>query len=313
MSQKTHKKTAPAYHGWLVLDKPLGISSAAAVSIVRRKFGGVKAGHGGTLDPLASGILPIALGEATKTTSYAMGAEKSYEFEVKWGEQTATDDAEGEIIARSDVIPSSDEIQQVLDEFIGHIQQRPPAYSAVKIGGKRAYAIARTSDEIPQLAPREIRIDDLRLVKASAQSALFAVDCGKGAYIRSLARDLGFRLGTVAHVTALRRTKVGQFSLNGAISLDFLENLSDSAAASQYVMPILAALDDIPALLISPEEAQKLRFGQMLDPKLHETGLHKTGAEITDTAIYKAICDDKLIALIEVHEKGLKPMRVFNY
>ena len=308
MSQKTKKKPVPAYHGWLVLDKPLGISSAAAVGIVRRKFDGVKAGHGGTLDPLASGILPIALGEATKTTAFAMGAEKSYEFEVRWGEQTATDDAEGAVIARSDVIPSSDDIQQVLDEFIGHIQQRPPAFSAVKVGGKRAYAIARGGDETLELAPREIRIDDLRLIDANGQTARFAVDCGKGAYIRSLARDLGQRLGTVAHITALRRTKVGQFSLNGAISLDFLENLSDSAAASQYVMPILAALDDIPALLISPEEAQKLRFGQMLETKLRETK-----AEVTDAVLYKAICDDKLIALIEVHEKGLKPMRVFNY
>lgn len=302
MSQKNLKKTASAYHGWLVLDKPLGISSAAAVGIVRRKFDGAKAGHGGTLDPLASGILPIALGEATKTTAYAMGAEKSYEFTAKWGEQTSTDDAEGEVIARSDIMPTDEAIQAVLPEFIGFIQQTPPAFSAVKIGGKRAYAIARHEGEMPELAPREIRIDDLVLLSQAEGHARFAVDCGKGAYIRSLARDLGHRLGTVAHVTELRRTKVGQFSLNGAISLDFLENLSDSAAASQYVMPVLAALDDIPALLITPEEAQKLRYGQLLETK----------PSMALSQIYKAVCDDTLIALVEVHEKGLKPMRVFN-
>ena len=302
MAQKNHKKTKAAHHGWLVLDKPLGISSAAAVAIVRRKFDGIKAGHGGTLDPLASGILPIALGEATKTTAYAMGAEKSYEFEVKWGEQTQTDDSEGDVIATSDIIPNEADITAILGEFIGLIQQRPPAYSAVKIGGKRAYAIARHEGEMPELAPREIRIDDLQLVSADGDRARFGVDCGKGAYIRSLARDLGLRLGTVAHVTELRRTKVGQFSLKNAISLDFLENLSDSAAASQFVMPVLAALDDIPALLITPEEAQKLRFGQLLERR-PDTQLSQ---------IYKAVCDGQLIALIEGHEDALKPMRVFN-
>ena len=302
MAKKTLKKFPAAYHGWIVLDKPLGISSAAAVGIVRRKFDGIKAGHGGTLDPLASGILPIALGEATKTTSYAMGAEKSYEFAVKWGEQTQTDDAEGAIIATSDVIPDAGAIRAILPEFLGVIQQTPPAYSAVKVGGKRAYAIARHEGEMPQLAPRAIRIDDLHLIESDGHTARFAVDCGKGAYIRSLARDLGIRLGTVAHVTELRRTKVGQFSLKNAISLDFLEKVSDSAAASQFVMPVLAALDDIPALLLSPEEAQKLRFGQLLETK----------PTMAIAEIYKAVCDGELIALVEVHEKGLKPMRVFN-
>lgn len=302
MAKKTLKTFPAAYHGWIVLDKPLGISSAAAVGIVRRKFDGIKAGHGGTLDPLASGILPIALGEATKTTSYAMGAEKSYEFAVKWGEQTQTDDAEGAIIATSDVIPDAGAIRAILPEFLGVIQQTPPAYSAVKVGGKRAYAIARHEGEMPQLAPRAIRIDDLQLIESDGHTARFAVDCGKGAYIRSLARDLGIRLGTVAHVTELRRTKVGQFSLKNAISLDFLEKVSDSAAASQFVMPVLAALDDIPALLLSPEEAQKLRFGQLLETK----------PTMAIAEIYKAVCDGELIALVEVHEKGLKPMRVFN-
>ena len=302
MPQKSSKKQTPSYHGWFVLDKPIGMSSAAAVGIVRRKFDGMKAGHGGTLDPLASGILPIALGEATKTTAYAMGAEKSYEFEVIWGKQTATDDAEGDVIATSDIRPSEADIKAVLCEFVGVISQVPPAYSAVKIDGKRAYALARGEGEMPELQARDIRIDGLRLIDAKPDSARFEVDCGKGAYIRSLARDLGARLGTVAYVSALRRTKVGQFSLKNAISLDFLENLSDSAAASQYVVPVLAALDDIPALSITPEEAQKLRHGQLLETK----------PTMADAPIYKAICGGVLIALIETHEKGLKPMRVFN-
>lgn len=298
------RKSSPLnkVHGWLVLDKPVGLSSAAAVGIVRRKFDGMKAGHGGTLDPLASGILPIALGEATKTTAFAMGAEKSYEFEVIWGKQTATDDAEGAVIATSDHRPSEEDIHAALPHFIGVISQVPPAYSAVKVDGKRAYAMARNEGKMPELAARDIQIDDLRLLSSTSESAQFEVHCGKGAYIRSLARDLGAYLGTKAYVSALRRTKVGQFSLKNAISLDFFENLSDSAAASQFVVPVLAALDDIPALLITPEDAQRLRYGQMLESDKADR----------KAPLFKAICDGQLIALIEAHEKGLKPMRVFN-
>ena len=299
-------KPETMYHGWLVLDKPVGISSAAAVGIVRRKFGGLKAGHGGTLDPLASGILPIALGEATKTTAFAMGADKSYEFDVQWGVQTATDDAEGEVIATSDEIPEACQIEAVLAEFTGTILQKPPAYSAIKVAGKRAYALARGGKEMPDLAPREIRIDALKLISSDGAKARFHVDCGKGAYIRSLARDLGLRLGSVAHVTHLRRIKVGQFSLKNAISLDFFEKISDSAAASHYVMPVLAALDDIPALLLSPEEAQKLRHGQMLEARLLDD------QAVAQAPVYKGVCDGRLIALMARHEAGLKPMRVFN-
>ena len=291
-----------AMNGWLVLDKPVGISSAAAVAIVKRIFGGVKAGHGGTLDPLASGILPIALGEATKTTAYAMGAEKSYEFVAKWGEQTSTDDGEGEIIATSDIRPNSEEITAILDEFTGEIDQTPPAYSAVKIDGKRAYAIARHSDEMPELKSRKIFIKSIRCIEHDDSSARFEVHCGKGAYIRSLARDMGLRLGTVAHVTELRRLSVGQFSTKNAISLDFLKELGHSAAASPYVIPVVAALDDIPALTITTAEAQKLRYGQLLQPK----------PDLASDMIYKALVDGELVALIEVRDDGLKPMRVFN-
>jgi len=291
-----------AINGWLVLDKPVGISSAAAVAIVKRIFGGVKAGHGGTLDPLASGILPIALGEATKTTAYAMGAEKSYEFVAKWGEQTSTDDGEGDIIATSDIRPNREQITSILDEFTGEIDQTPPAYSAVKIDGKRAYAIARQSDEMPELKSRKIFIKSIRCLESDESAARFEVHCGKGAYIRSLARDMGLRLGTVAHVTELRRLSVGQFSTKNAISLDFLKELGHSAAASPYVIPVVAALDDIPALTITTAEAQKLRYGQLLQPK----------PDLAPDTIYKALVDGELVALIEVREDGLKPMRVFN-
>ena len=291
-----------ATHGWLVLDKPIGISSAAAVGIVKRIFGGIKAGHGGTLDPLASGILPIALGEATKTTAYAMGAEKSYEFVAKWGEQTSTDDAEGDVIATSDNRPSSAQIEALLPSFTGEIDQTPPAYSAVKIGGKRAYAIARHSDEMPEIQSRKIIIKSIKLIDHNEQESRFEVHCGKGAYIRSLARDLGISLGTVAHVTALRRLSVGQFSTKNAISLDFLKELGHSAAASPYVIPVVAALDDIPALAITTAEAQKLRYGQLLQPK----------PDMAPDTVYKALVDGELVALIEVREDGLKPMRVFN-
>ncbi|MGC6529833.1 MAG: tRNA pseudouridine(55) synthase TruB [Candidatus Puniceispirillaceae bacterium] len=294
-----------AMNGWLVLDKPVGISSAAAVAIVKRIFGGVKAGHGGTLDPLASGILPIALGEATKTTAYAMGAEKSYEFVAKWGEQTSTDDGEGDIIATSDIRPNREQITSILDEFTGEIDQTPPAYSAVKIDGKRAYALARGAQdhsEMPEMKARTITIDKLVCLSCEGDKARFHITCGKGTYIRSLARDIAIQLGSVGHVAELRRLSVGQFSLKNAISLDFLKELGDSAAASPYVMPVITVLDDIPALLVTTEEAQKLRFGQFLNPR----------SDIAPSPLYKAVCDEELVALVELRDEGFKPIRVFN-
>lgn len=303
MSQ-THKNTNPV-HGWLILDKPLGISSAAAVGMVRRIFGGIKAGHGGTLDPLASGILPIALGEATKTTAYAMGAEKSYEFVVHWGIQTDTDDAEGDVIATSDIRPSKDMVEAILPDYIGTISQTPPAYSAVKIDGKRAYALARGAQdhsEMPEMKARTITIDKLVCLSCEGDKARFHVTCGKGTYIRSLARDIAIQLGSVGHVAELRRLSVGQFSLKNAISLDFLKELGDSAAASPFVMPVITVLDDIPALLVTTEEAQKLRFGQFLNPR----------SDIAPSPLYKAVCDEELVALVELRDEGFKPIRVFN-
>ena len=289
-------------HGWLAIDKPLGMSSAAVVAIVRRVFGGIKVGHGGTLDPLASGILPIALGEATKTVAYVMDAQKTYEFTAKWGEQTSTDDAEGEVIATSDTRPDADEITAILPQFTGQISQIPPAYSAIKIDGKRAYDLARQGTDEIVLAARDIMIHRLALTAHTNEDACFVTSCGKGTYIRSLARDIATALGTVAHVSHLRRTAVGQFTQENAISLDFLQELSHSAAASPYVIPVVTALDDIPALPITTVEAQKLRFGQRLPPR----------PALSKTHLYKALCDGTLVALVEATEEGVKSVRVFN-
>ena len=228
------RKRGQPIHGWVNLDKPKGISSAKAVAIVRRVFDAAKAGHGGTLDPLASGVLPIALGEATKTVSFAMGQQKSYEFELAWGSETSTDDGEGSVTRQSDHRPDEAAIDAALVRYQGHIQQVPPIYSAIKVDGKRAYDLARKSgdDEAAiTLESRQIYIESFRRIASDQNHARFYVACGKGAYIRALARDLGRDLGTAAHVTALRRLSVGQFHADHAISLDFLEKLPHSAAA----------------------------------------------------------------------------------
>lgn len=321
-NQKKTPKGQPV-HGWLALDKPVGISSAKAVAIVMRVLNAAKAGHGGTLDPLASGILPIALGEATKTVAYVMSASKAYCFSVKWGAQTSTDDNEGAIILRSDHLPSEAAIKAILPQFTGVIEQIPPVYSAVKVAGKRAYALARKAEarkaearkaeasevgasqeeeQLPELAPRTIEILDLKLLAARADEADFSVACGKGAYIRALARDMGRALGSAGYVTALRRTRVGKFDESQAISLDFLEKVSDSVAALQYVMPVLSALDDISALAITCEEAKRLRHGQKID---------RTGyLQADETAV--AVLEGQPVAIIRETDAGLVPVRVLN-
>ena len=256
-------------HGWVILDKPEELSSSRAVGIVRRVFNAAKAGHGGTLDPLATGILPIALGEATKTVSFAMHGAKSYEFTLQFGSQTSTDDREGEVIATSDNRPERALIEAVLPGFTGEIDQRPPIFSAIKVDGRRAYDIARKAvadglDSLPELEARPVVVDRLELRDADTGSATFFVACGKGTYIRSLARDLAVALGTVGHVSRLRRLSVGPFDESDAISLAFLEKLEHSSAAFEHLKPVTSALDDIPALPVSAGEAVKLRHGQTL-------------------------------------------------
>lgn len=249
-------------HGWLVLDKPLGLSSTQALGRARKLLGGKKAGHGGTLDPLASGVLPLAFGEATKLIPYVMDGEKEYLFSVRWGEQRTTDDAEGEVMASSDCRPTENEIRAVLPRFSGEIDQTPPTFSAIKVAGQRAYDLARAGKP-PEMEARKVQIHGLELLSCpDAQTADFRVRCGKGTYVRSLARDLALNLGTFGYVSALRRTKVGPFTLESAISLDKLAELSHNRRAHEGLLEIGSALDDIPGLNLTDSEAQRLRTGR---------------------------------------------------
>jgi tRNA pseudouridine55 synthase len=307
------RKRGQPIHGWVNLDKPKDISSAKAVAIVMRVFDAAKAGHGGTLDPLASGVLPIALGEATKTVSFAMGQQKSYEFELAWGSETSTDDGEGSVTRQSGHRPDMAAIDAALEHYQGHIQQVPPVYSAIKVNGKRAYELARKAggDETTiTLESREIYIESFRRIASDQNRARFYVACGKGAYIRALARDLGRDLGTAAHVTALRRLSVGQFHADHTISLDLLQKLPHSAAALKYLHPVVSALDDIPALPISENEANKLRHGQTL-PAISAPAQDRFQALLTGvTAI--AMEGDRPVALVMVKAGAICPVRVLN-
>jgi tRNA pseudouridine55 synthase len=297
-------------HGWIALDKPYGMSSSQAVGAVRRITGAAKVGHGGTLDPLATGILPIALGEATKTVAWAMAGRKTYEFRLRWGEARSTDDAEGEIVAISAARPSAAEILAALPRFTGTISQVPPAFSALKLGGKRAYALARSGEEVT-LEPRQVEIASLRLVALpDADHADFAMVTGKGAYVRALGRDLAVALGTVAYVAALRRVAVGPFTLDRAISLDKLEGLGHSPAAFEHLLPLETALDDIPALALTEAEAHRLRHGQPVIPLLPAEQARL--AQLGDGALIRANLGDVLVALAEIAGDALRPVRVIN-
>ena len=295
-------------NGWINLDKPVGISSAKAVAIVRRQLNCSKIGHGGTLDPSASGVLPIALGEATKTVSYVIDSAKTYEFTLSWGFETTTDDSEGSPTRVSDKRPTRRKIENCLHEFIGVIKQTPPIYSAIKVGGRRAYAIARSNekkgfDSQLELKPREVRIDDLTLASINNKEASFIVNCGKGTYIRSLGRDIARRVGSAGYVSALRRCSVGKFDINDSISLDFFTTLRDSSDACKNVLSLLTALDDIPALLVTPEEAMRIRTGQRV-PFYREGDVKEK--------ICVATCDGTAVALITLDLGIIHPVRVFN-
>ena len=291
-------------NGWIVLDKPVGLGSTTAVSAVKRilRQAGepkTKVGHGGTLDPLASGVLPIALGEATKLAGRMLDATKAYDFTIKFGEETDTLDTEGQVIATSDVQPTVAEIEAVLPRFTGAIEQVPPAYSALKIEGKAAYARARAGEQV-ELKPRRVTIFDLKLAEATAESANLSATVSKGTYIRSLARDIARALNTVGHVTMLRRTRAGPFSLEQAISLDFLEEAAKARRLTRTVLPLVAALDDIPALPVTPDQAQLLRHGQRLSGFPAKPGLQL------------AVLEETPVALVEVTADGLKVVRGFN-
>ena len=292
------------FHGWVVLDKPLGLSSAQGVAAIKRilRQGGypkTKIGHGGTLDPLATGVLPIALGEATKLAGRMLDATKGYDFTIAWGQATATDDREGAVIATSDVRPTRDAILAALPAFTGPIVQTPPAYSALKVDGERAYKLARAG-EVVVLAERHLTIFAFDLIDAAPDHASFSVTCSKGTYVRSLARDLALALGTVGHVSALRRTRAGPFTLAQAISLDNWGALLQERGPEQAILPLTAGLDDIPALAVSPEEAAALRQGRTLPGHPASHGL------------YLATDGPVPVALVDVSSVAVQVVRGFN-
>jgi tRNA pseudouridine55 synthase len=295
-------------HGWVILDKPQGMSSAQAVAKVRRLFDAAKAGHAGTLDPLATGVLPVALGEATKAVPYVMADAKLYRFTVRWGVATDTDDAEGQGTATSEVRPSRTAIEQILLRFTGAIEQIPPVYSALKIDGARAYRLARRGEAVA-VAARRVTIQQLRLVeRPDADHAVFEAEVSKGTYIRALARDLGAALATVAHVTALRRLAVGRFRVERAISLEQLAVLGHNTDASEHLLSVETALDDIPALAVTQAEAASLRHGR------HLTGVgDPRGRGLGEGTTIRAVSDGRLVAFAQIRDGGLRPIRVLNF
>src|SRR3979490_3089219 len=256
------RKTGDKIHGWGNLDKPAGLGPRPAVSKLRRPFAAQQAGDGGTLDPLASGVLPIALGEATKTVPFVMDGRKEYRFTLRFGQARSTEDAEGEVTGTSDARPTDQAIRCALPAFVGEVEQVPPAFSALKIEGKRAYDLARAGEPVA-LKPRRVLIERLELLgRPDADHADFVVSCGKGTYIRSLGRDLALSLGTVGYLSALRRTAVGPFRAGGAISLPQLAALGHIPALLGALAPVATALDDIPALALTEAQADRLRQGQ---------------------------------------------------
>jgi len=296
--------------GWVALDKPAGMTSTQAVGAIRRFFDAVKAGHGGTLDPLATGLLPIALGEATKTVPFLMEGLKTYRFSLRFGEARTTDDAEGEVTIRSAARPGDEAIRASLAVFRGRISQRPPIFSALTIDGRRAYDLARAGEPV-ELAAREVTIERFELIeRLDPDSALFEVQCGKGAYMRSLGRDLALALGTVGHIVGLRRTAVGPFTESDAISLDSLRALGHIAAASRHLLPVATALDDIPALAVTDSEASRLRCGQSVGP-IRRQHLERIG-QFGSGAIFCAKSGGLPVALVRLEAGDIRPVRVLN-
>ncbi len=296
--------------GWVIVDKPVGPTSTQVVGKVRSLFDANKAGHGGTLDPLATGILPIALGEATKTVPFVMDGRKTYRFTIRWGETRNTDDAEGEVTGTSDVRPTEAEINAALPAFIGVITQVPPAFSAIKVQGERAYDLARSGETV-ELAPRQIRIDGFRLASMDdADHSSFEVESGKGAYMRALARDLALSLGTCGHLSSLRRLRVGPFDESMAISLDSLVELGNSPAALRHLLPVETALDDIPALALTGDEANRLRSGQAV-PLFRKSDLDRL-KDLEDGDLVLAKSAGTAVAIARLEQGMLAPVRVLH-
>jgi tRNA pseudouridine55 synthase len=300
------RRKGQAVSGWLILDKPEGLTSTKAVGRVRWLYDAAKAGHAGTLDPLATGILPIAFGEATKTVPFAVEGVKAYRFTVRFGAETDTDDTEGKVTGTSERRPATEEIEAALPQFIGEISQVPPRYSALKVDGARAYDLARDEEEF-ELAPRTVIIDRLTLIeRPDPDHCVLETQCGKGTYVRALARDLGRALHCLGHVSALRRTRVGSFGEADAVTLDAVEGAAEEGpeAALALLQPVETALQDLPALTMSSSDAARLRRGQAVL-------LRGRDAPIVTGPVY-AVSKGALVALGEVERGEFRPRRIFN-
>jgi len=300
------RKKGNPVHGWLVLDKPLEMTSTRAVGILKRLFFAQKVGHAGTLDPLATGILPIAFGEATKTVSYAVDGQKVYRFTVRWGAETTTDDAEGPVTATGDGRPTVADIEALLSQFTGEILQVPPRFSAVKVDGERAYALARDGEDVV-LEARPVVIDELELIDApDDDTAVFEARCGKGTYVRAIARDMGRVLGCRGHVIGLRRSRVGPFSEDEAVTLGELEDAAEAGEdLATFLRPVEMALGEILEINISPSDAADLAQGRSVL-------IRGRDAPILGGAAY-AIFKGRVVALGEIEKGALHPTRVFNF
>ncbi|WP_442754969.1 tRNA pseudouridine(55) synthase TruB [Methylocystis sp. JAN1] len=297
MSQRRSNRAV--VDGWVVLDKPVGLTSTQAVSRLKRIYNARKAGHAGTLDPLASGILPVAFGEATKTVPFVQDGEKAYRFTVKWGAESNTDDSDGEITHTSEKRPERAEIERLTPQFIGDILQTPPQFSAIKIGGERAYDLAREGEQV-ELKARAVTIHSLAIEACSPEETVFYMECGKGAYVRAVARDLGRLMGCYGHVTALRRTRVGPFVEEDSYTLDEIES---QGMAGDALLSVEAGLSELPCVVVDRDTAARLRRGGSVILR---------GRDAPAEGVVYAACGGVPVAFGEVIEGALEPSRVFN-
>ena len=313
----SRRKKGVAVHGWVIVDKPQGMTSTQVVAAVRRIFDAQKAGHAGTLDPMATGVLAVALGEATKTVPYAMDSEKTYRFTARWGEGRDSDDAEGAVTGTSSVRPTREAIEAAIPSFVGQITQTPPIYSAIKVDGARSYDLARDGEAV-ELQPRTVHVLEARLLSMpDADHAEFEIRCGKGTYVRAWVRDIALKLGTLGHVSQLRRAAVGGFQEKDAVPLESLRGFMHSPAAFEHLRPISTALDGIPALAVTGPDAVRLRSG---NPVLMRANLFARMTEafpetddLSGLTVYLSTSEGEPVALAELAQGELRPFRVFNF
>jgi len=310
------RKKGQPVHGWVIVDKPQGVTSTQVVAAVRRIFDAQKAGHAGTLDPMATGVLAVALGEATKTVPFAMDADKTYRFTARWGEARDTDDAEGRVTATSDVRPTREQIEAMLPRFTGALTQTPPAFSAIKVQGARAYDLAREGEAV-ELAPRTVEVHEARLLEIpDLDHAVFEILCGKGTYVRAWVRDLALALGTVGHVSQLRRTRVGTFEEKDSCPLAMEGSSMHIPAAFEHLRPIATALDGIPALAVTGPDAVRLRSGNPILIRANQFARiaesQPEGDDLQGLTVFLQTSEGEPVALAEFAQGELRPFRVFN-